>query len=153
MTKNEIKAIIFDWGRTLHDPETDTLFSGVLETVQNLSKNYSLALVSLAKSDSPEKRRKKIEESGVAEYFKLILVGEDNKNAMYEKVLTDLKVTPKEVVIVDDRIVRGVAWGNYKGAVTVWLRKGKFAEELPSQETGDPTFTINDITELNNLLR
>ncbi len=150
-TKNKIKAIIFDWGRTLHDPESDSLYPGVRDIVMALSKNYGLALVSLAKSDSPEGRRKKIGESGIAEYFKTILVGVEDKDNLYEEALTNLKATPQEVVIVDDRVIRGIAWGNRRGAVTIWIRQGRFADELPSTQTGSPTFTINDLKEIESL--
>lgn len=146
--ENRIKTIIFDWGRTLHDPESNSLFNGVRELLERLSKDYALALVSLAKSDDPETRRRKIEESGIAKYFKSILVGGEDKNEMYEKVLTILNNEPKDLIVVDDRVFQGIAWGNQKGAMTVWLRNRKFADELPTQETGNPTYTINDIKEL-----
>lgn len=61
----EIKVIIFDWGRTLHNSEADTLFVGVHDLIKELSTRYSLALVSLAKSDTPESRKQKIEESAL----------------------------------------------------------------------------------------
>lgn len=132
----------------MHDPATDKLFEGVLRLVKKLSSYYNLVLVSLARSESLEERRRKIEESGIAGYFKLVLVGDEDKTKCYEKVLTDLKVLPEEVVVVDDRIVRGIAWGNRRGAITVWFRNGKFANELPTKETGTPNFTINNITEV-----
>lgn len=149
---SNVKAIIFDWGRTLHDPETDALFNGVLEMIQELSECYKLVLVSLAKSDSPAGRRKKIEESDIAKYFNLIFVGGDDKDEMYEKALMDLDIVPEEAIIVDDRVMRGIAWGSRRGATTVWFKKGKFSEELPTKETGNPTFIINDSIELRDLL-
>ena len=149
---NKMQTIIFDWGRTLHDPETDTLFDGVLEIIPELSKKYVLALVSLAKSDSPAGRRKVIDESGISQYFKIILVGGEDKDEMYDSILLDNNITPDTVVIVDDRMVRGIAWGNKKGAKTIWVKRGKFADELPNEQTRNPAFTIDDIKELRSLL-
>ncbi len=148
---SNVNSIIFDWGRTLHDPETDTLYSGVPEMISECSKKYTLVLVSLAKSDSPEGRRKKIEESGISGYFKEILVDSDDKDALYERVIVDIRVAPDKVAIVDDRVIRGIAWGNKKGAVTVWFRNGKFSEELPNERTGRPTFTVSTIGEMKDL--
>jgi len=136
----------------LYNPDADALYEGVSELINDLAKRYTLVLVSLAKSDTPQGRRQKIQESGIAQYFKMILVGGEDKNEMYEKVLTDMKIKSEEVLIVDDRTVRGIAWGNRRGATTVWLRRGKFADELPTKETGNPTFTINDVTELKDYL-
>ena len=147
-----LTTLIFDWGRTIHDPERDILFEGVTELIPEFAAKYTLALVSLAKSETPEGRRKSIEESGIAQYFDHILVGADDKNEMYEKLLTELAVNPQEIALIDDRTVRGIAWGNRKGATTIWFQNGKFALELPTQETGDPTHIISSFEELKNIL-
>jgi FMN phosphatase YigB (HAD superfamily) len=128
------------------------LFEGVTELIRELSKKYILCLVSLAKRESPEIRRKKIEESGIAEFFNLILVGGEDKDSMYENILSNLNLSPQEVIMVDDRVVRGISWGNRNGAQTVWVKKGKFANELPHEETGNPHFIINEIQDLLNVV-
>ncbi len=133
------KLIIFDWGRTLHDLETGTLFNGVPELLKELSAQYVLALVSLAVSETTEERRKKIDESGVAQYFTLILVGGENKDEMYERVLSELNITVQNTIVVDDQVIRGISWGNNRRAETIWVRWGKFADILPTDETGTPT--------------
>ena len=38
--------IIFDYNRTIFDPETDDLYQGVFELISDLSKKYELYLVS-----------------------------------------------------------------------------------------------------------
>ncbi len=146
-----ISTIIFDWGRTLHDPVTNTLFDGVIELIPELSKKYTLALVSLAKIDTPEVRRKMIDESGIAEYFQIVLVGGENKDEMYERVLSEFNISPEKVAVIDDRTVKGIAWGNRKGALTVWFKNGKFADELPDEQTGHPSFTVATIPELKKI--
>lgn len=82
----------------------------------------------------------------------MILVGGEDKDEMYERALIDLNILPKNVVVVDDRMIRGIAWGNHRGATTIWLQKGKFADELPTAETGEPAFIVRDILEVINLL-
>ncbi|MDO8561857.1 MAG: HAD family hydrolase [bacterium] len=146
------QVVIFDWGRTLHDPETDALFRGVPELIAELSRRYTLALVSLARRLPANERRRVIEESGIAHFFKLVFVTEEDKNEMYEKVLSELNVEPAKAIVVDDRTIRGVAWGNRRGATTIWLRQGKFAAESPNEETGEPSHIIANITELRDLL-
>ncbi len=152
MKNNKIKVIIFDWGRTLNDPISDKLFEGSLHVVKKLSKLYKLVLVSLAVRESSELRKEKIVASGIAPYFQLILVGGEDKDKMYDKVLTDLSVEPNSVAIIDDRVVRGIAWGNRRGAMTIWIKKGKFENELPNEITGVPNFTLKDIREVESLL-
>ncbi|KKU82821.1 MAG: 2-haloalkanoic acid dehalogenase, partial [Parcubacteria group bacterium GW2011_GWA2_47_8] len=87
----------------------------------------------------------KIKASGLERYFSLILVDSDHKDALYDKALKKLKVQASEIVVVDDRVVRGIAWGNRVGATTIWVKRGKFADELPTKATGYPTYTISDI--------
>lgn len=146
-----VKLIIFDWGWTLHNPETDTLFDGVDELISRLSKKYLLAVVSLARSESPELRLRKIKESSIHGYLKSVLVGGDDKDKLYEDLLTELKILPSETAVVDDRVVRGIAWGNRRGAKTIWLRNGKFKNELPNQATGEPNHTIASVQEIDAL--
>lgn len=148
----KITTIIFDWGRTIHDPERDVLFEGVTELIPEFAKKYKLALVSLAKSDTPETRRVRIAESGIAQFFEHILVGEHDKNEMYEKLLDNLGIEPSKIALVDDRTIRGIAWGNRNGATTIWFRNGKFAGELPDKNTGTPTHIITSFKELKNIL-
>lgn len=149
---SKIKAIIFDWGRTLHDPDTDGLFPGTQEVLEELSGKYTLALVTLAKSQSVEDRRRTIRESEIGFYFRAVVIGNEEKDALYEEVLKELALLPENVVVVDDRTIRGISWGNRSGAMTIWMRRGKFAEELPVGETGDPTHTITDLSALTRIL-
>lgn len=66
--------------------------------------------------------------------------------------LARLGLKVEDVAIVDDRVKRGITWGNQHGAITIWLRKGKFMLELPDDDSGKPTHTINDLTELCSIL-
>ena len=147
------RLIIFDWGRTLYDPDAKSLLSGASETLQILKRKHLLAVVALASDGDIERRQRALKESGIETLFSLVLFGAENKDALYKQALNDLQINPSEVVIVDDRVIRGVRWGNQNGAKTIWLRRGKFSEELPDADTGEPTHTITDISELVGLLK
>ncbi len=146
------KLIIFDWGRTLYDPETKDVFLGVPEMLRTLSNQYKLAIVCLATDGDFDRRKKIMKDSGVEELFSLILMAEGNKDLLYEKALSELGFVPKDVIIVDDRTLRGIRWGNANGATTVWVCKGKFSNELPNEETGEPDYTVTEVTELLGIL-
>ncbi len=145
-----IKLIIFDWGRTLYDPETGNLFPDTKSVLNHLSSKYSLAIVALATAG-----RKKVEErlciikdEKLEKYFDSILFDQFDKDNLYKKTLKVLDVQPEETVIVDDRVVRGVRWGNKNGAVTIWFQNGKFKNELPNNETGKPDYIIKNLSEI-----
>ncbi|MBI3335415.1 MAG: HAD hydrolase-like protein [Candidatus Portnoybacteria bacterium] len=148
----QINAIIFDWGRTLYDHDNEQLFPEAKEVLEYLSKKYMLAIVSLATDGNIAKRWKIIIENDLGKYFDSILFDPEDKGRLYEITLQTLNVKPEEVVIVDDRTVRGIQWGNEHGTMTIWVKKGKFSNELPNDQIGQPTHTIETLTELKTLL-
>jgi FMN phosphatase YigB (HAD superfamily) len=146
-----IKAIIFDWGRTLYDGENQMLFPGTENVLQILSALYILVIVSLASDGNIEKRIQILRECGIEKYFAAVYFAQNDKDSLYELALARLAITAREVVIVDDRVVRGIKWGNACGATTIWLRRGKFMNEEPSKETGPPTYVISRLEEVCSL--
>lgn len=146
-----MKGIIFDWGRTLYDNDNESLFSETKDVLGYLSKKYNLAIVSLATDGNFDKRWQIIKNHDLEKYFKSILFTQDNKDKLYTDTLEKMKLKPNEVVIVDDYVIRGIAWGNKHGAKTVWIKKGKFSNELPNKITGFPTYTIDSLKQLLNL--
>lgn len=146
-----IKLIIFDWGRTLYDNDNNRLFPETKHVLETLSNTYQLAIVSLSKDGDFERRWKIFREHDLEKYFISIQFTQHDKDKLYEKTLSELKTNPKQTVVVDDRMIRGISWGNRNKAKTIWIKKGKFSKELPTPETGKPTYTIEHIAEILNL--
>lgn len=146
-----IKAAIFDYGWTLHNPESDTLFPDALEAIKYLKKNnIKLALVS--RTEDVEGRHKNIKRFGLDKHFDLIKVFPIHLSKDFSKVLTGLNVLPHETLIIGDRVKSEIVEGNKLGMTTVWLRHGKWADEKPQNETEKPSHTIHSMTELLKLL-
>ena len=139
-----IKAIIFDWGRTLYNRETGEPFPEAYEVLEYCSKNYRLAIVSLGLLGDMEERIEKINK------FKFDKAYNVSRTAFRDST-TKFNLEPKEILIVDDRIFR-LIWPMANGFKTCWLKQGKFAGELPTLETGNPTFTILNLKELHNII-
>jgi len=146
------KAIIFDWGRTLYDNENKQLFPDALSILDYVSKKYKLAIVSLATKESIEERNSLIRNMKVDHFFEHILIDSKDKDRMYSQVINNFNIDPRDLILVDDRTVRGISWGNKIGATTIWLKKGKFSNELPNEETGSPSHIIENLSELLRLL-
>lgn len=146
-----IHAVIFDYGRTLHDPFTDTLFPGVQEVIDLLKKSeVKLALVS--RTADVEKRYESIKGFGLDTYFDVIKVFPIDKPKDFKVILELLKVKPEEVLVVGDQIASEILEGNKVGAVTVWFRQGEFFEEKPKNDTEKPDYIISSMNELLALL-
>lgn len=149
----DIKAIIFDYGRVLHDRETGGGWvEGAREVLDYCKSRYRLALVSLVKGEKPAQRMEKLVGAGFDGYFEVIDMVEDDKDSAFERTVEKLGVPHVNIALVDDRTIRGVRWGNQHGCTTIWLRRGKFANESPNQQTGEPTWTISDLRELKKIL-
>lgn len=151
-----IKAIIFDWGRTLFDSETKEIYSDSEEIlIYCKEKGYRLLLVSLVSplaNASLEERKSQIENSHLRKYFELVEVVEGDKDKILEQLIKNLNLQKEEILMVDDRVIRSIKYGNKNGHITAWLQKGTFANELPNPDTGIPTFTIKSLLELKNII-
>jgi len=150
------KAVIFDWGRTLYDSERKCEFVEAEEILKLCqARGLRLAVVSLVSAVSNatlEERRGQVERSPLRQYFEVALVTDTDKDALYDQVVEHLALPRQEILIVDDRVIRGIKYGNAHGHPTVWIKRGKFSTELPDAETGEPTYTITELTELKTIL-
>jgi len=152
-----IKAIIFDWGRTLYDVDTKKEVSDSEDILSYCKqKGYRLCVASLARpltGDSVEERRKQIENSSLGKYFNMIEVSDaKEKDEMLDNLVKRLNLQKEEILFVDDRVVKSIKYGNNHTHSTAWLKSGPFANELPNTETGTPTFIIETLSELKNII-
>lgn len=155
-----ITAILFDWGWALYDSHDRKELSGSEEALTFCkSKGYRLALVSLVTKrytpdTSKSEREQQIESSLLRKYFEFVLVTDDEtgKDKALDEAVERLGILRANILIVDDRTVRGIRYANLKGHPSVWLQRGKFADELPDESIGRPTQTIHSLGELKDIL-
>lgn len=150
-----MKFIIFDWGRTLYDPEKGELFPDTRPTLEYLkSEGHTLSIVALATAGQAkiDERMQIIEEEKLFPYFATVKFDVADKDRMYEDTLRELDIASADTAIVDDRVIRGIKWGNQHGCQTIWVKNGKFKDELPDEETGNPTHIITSVGELRAIL-
>jgi FMN phosphatase YigB (HAD superfamily) len=153
----KIKAIIFDWGRTLYDVDLKQEISDAEDVLSYCKqKGYKMCVASLARpltGDSVEERRKQIENSSLYEYLDMLEVTDaKEKDDVLNILVKNLNIPREEILIIDDRIVKSIKYGNKNDHPTAWLQAGPFANELPNSETGMPTFIIETLSELKNLI-
>jgi FMN phosphatase YigB (HAD superfamily) len=148
-----IRAIIFDWTGTLWDYDSMEEFPESEKILRHYKKaGLKLALASLADSETEKQRTDRINNSKLKKYFDIIKITSFDKNKILRQIVEELGLPPEQVLIVDDRTVRGVRYGTENGHPTVWLQKGKFSEETPSPDFGLPSFTIHSLEELKKII-
>ncbi len=149
---NGIRAIIFDWNRTLFDKDENKIYPESEKVLLHLyKKGYKLGLISNAESDEIEKREKEIMESGLGKYFLISIKALKNKEH-YLNAISKMECNANECVVVDDRVKRGIFIGNKIGCITIWLKKGKFSTQNPESKDEIPKYTIENLEELFNYL-
>lgn len=130
-----IKAIIFDWGRTLYDVDNKKEISGSEDVLSYCKqKGYKICVASLVRANTTiEERENQIKTLPLGKYFDMFEVSDEKeKDNILEKLIKKLNLRREEILLVDDRVVKSIKYGNKNGCPTVWLKNGLFANELPN---------------------
>ena len=145
-----IQRIAFDYGRTLFNRERNEFFPEVSAVLTELSKDYSLSIVSYSKPDDVDSRTAALKELGVWELFEGVWFVDrpELKHSALDEMLKRFQLQPEEVAVVDDYVIRGIAWANERGATSIWFRNGKFSSLETSDEIGKPSFEISNFGEI-----
>lgn len=141
-----IDTIIFDWKRTLYDPETKTLIKGADKVLDAFSQqNVKMVLIGKGGADMD----KVLDELSARKYFSEVHFVPTKSDELFEKFIS--KDNPASTLVVGDRAQGEIAIGKSLGAKAVWLRAGEFKDELPLSDVLAPDWTIGDIEELLSL--
>jgi ribonucleotide monophosphatase NagD (HAD superfamily) len=143
-----IHFIVFDWKRTLYNPDDKTLINGGLDLLELLKKN-KIPLVLIGKGNSD--MYKEVERLRAKDFFQDVIFHEGEKDS--NVFMTYLSINTKETLFIGDRVRSELAIGNRLGATTIWVRQGKFAKEDPLNDTQKPTFVVNSLTQLREFLQ
>lgn len=139
------KIIIFDFNRTIYDPEKQSLTPGIVDLLENLSQaEYGLHLVSMA-ADS---RAELIKQLGIESFFTSITLCSQKTLKLFTEILDAASANPQHSYVVGDRVKKEIRLGNELGLRTIWFKNGRFAEEEPEHYFEQPTFTVSNINEI-----
>lgn len=136
--------IIFDYNRTIFDPEKNNLYSGVFEMLKRLASKHELFLI----SRNEPSRKDKFEKLGIKNYFQKTTFVDEKNTEMFKDLIGD----SKKVLVVGDSLRDEIKIGNKLGLITVRLKNGKFANEIPVSLEEEPMFNISEITELEKII-
>ena len=125
-------------------------FPDAAQTLRELrAAGCRLFLVTLGRS---VRQKNKIDRLGIAPFFdQIINEGPPSHDYWFSELLKEHRLAPSEVVCVGDRTHDEIRAGNRLGCITAWMRRGRFAEEEPTQ--GDrPNYQIRFLAQLSTLL-
>jgi putative hydrolase of the HAD superfamily len=124
------------------------LLDGVEEVLQKLKKNYTLIVAT--KGDLLDQERK-LEKSGLLQYFHHIEVMSEKKEADYQKLIRHLDIQPSELLMVGNSLKSDILPVLKIGASaihvpfhTTWAH-----EEVSKKDAHESTFkTVHSITDI-----
>lgn len=142
-----MKAILFDFNRTIYDPDAKRLIYGARQILElAIAKNYTLYLVSQRENG----REEILNREDIGKYFtKIIFVVKKDKET-FQNILDSCSLDPQKVFVIGDRLSAEIRTGNLLGCKTVWIKKGKFARER--KRGVKPGLTIEDIRQIAEIL-
>jgi ribonucleotide monophosphatase NagD (HAD superfamily) len=142
-----IYSIIFDWKRTLYNPETSTLIDGAVEVLNYFSRhNIPMFIIGKGQQEMHDETNR----LDVAKYFQDILFVEGSKDPNDFMKYMNLSY-PERTIVIGDRIKSELKVGKKVGATTVWVKQGKFASEEPENDEEVPNYTVNNLLEIIDL--
>ena len=136
-----IYSIIFDWKRTLYNPDTSTLIDGAVQILNYFSRhNIPMFLIGKGQQEMYDETHK----LDVAKYFQDILFIEGSKDPNDFMKYMNLSY-PERTIVIGDRINSELAVGKKVGAKTIWIKQGKFADEVPADSSQEPDFIVDSL--------
>lgn len=137
-----MRIIIFDFYRTLYNPETNGLFKGTERVLQELRKRgYELYLLTWDEGY----RKDLIRTLGIESCFSRVVFVRENKEVGFRAILKDPNIEKELSFVIGDRVKQEIFYGNTFGFQTVWLKHGKFSLETPEREEEKPKYIIQQL--------
>lgn len=144
-----MRTIIFDFFRTLFNPETQRLIPEAKTVLRNLRKRgFKLILISRQETG----RTRTIKSTGLAPFFERILVTKKKSAALLRRALHAQRANLRCSFVVGDRAREEIALGNKIGCTTIWVKQGKFANERPRTKQEEPTITVRKLKQLPDVI-
>lgn len=143
-----ITNIIFDWKRTLYNPEEKSLISGSLELLDFIrQKNIPIVLIGKGGEDMYQE----VDRLKINGYFSKILFKEGEKEVETFRQYVNQE-QPQYTLLIGDRVRSELEVGNILGATTIWVKQGQFADEKPENKNQKPDFIVNSLIKIINII-
>lgn len=141
-------AIIFDFNRTIYDPEVGALVPGAREVLQALAGTYTLHLL----SRNEPGRENILHALDIETYFMTKTFVDAKSIQVFMRVMEAAGENPAMTFIVGDYRHEDIRFGNQAGGRTILLSRGKFSRQAVQVPDDNPWVTIHELPELLNIL-
>ncbi len=140
------RIIIFDFNRTLFDPDSNRLVPGALRVLESLQqRGFKLYLISRAGAA----RKKLIESLGIKKYFARVTARKEKRFKDFAVIAGRKSVDVRESFVIGDQLDTEIAFGNRLGLTTIWINRERVC--LP-EESEKSTFTVRRLDQVLNVI-
>lgn len=140
------KLIIFDFLRTIYDPDRREFIEDAIKVVKTLRKRNKVVLYTSREGD--KNRDDVLGDNKIYDYFDKVYLVESKKAEDFEKIALELEFDKNQTFVVGDRIQGEIFLGNKIKFKTVWFRNGKYKDVYPKNENEKPDYLIYGLKEL-----
>ncbi|OGY23699.1 MAG: hypothetical protein A2Y57_02985 [Candidatus Woykebacteria bacterium RBG_13_40_7b] len=144
-----MKIVVFDFNRTIYDPDSKKLSDGAKFVLKNLIKR-GFSLILITKGDQ---RGNLVKNLGLDKYFKRIIVSKEKTKKDFEEIVSREKADLEGSFVIGDRVRKEITFGNSLGFKTIWFRNGKFAGEQPINEIEKPEYTVEKLKDVLQIIQ
>ncbi|MGE0823873.1 MAG: HAD family hydrolase [Candidatus Binatia bacterium] len=127
------------------------LYSDTLSVLHDLASRFPLCLLT---NGAPAMQRAKVTATQITALFQHIFVGGEFSQGkpapqIFEAALAAVQCKPNEAIHIGDSLMHDIAGARKLGIHSVWLnRKNSRLQDLTSEDSATPDFTITTLTEL-----
>jgi putative hydrolase of the HAD superfamily len=139
-----MKLAIFDFNRTIYDPENSTLILGARQVLQSLQTS-GVELVLVSKREAG--RAEILENLGIRDLFTEVIFTNEKTARLFTEIIARCGHTPETTYVIGDHPYGEIREGNRAGARTIRFKQGKFATLKPEHADDEPWRTISDLSE------
>ncbi len=134
-----MRIIIFDFYRTLYNPETNCLYQGTEQVLEKLrERGYDLYLLTWAE----EYRKNLISTLGIESYFSRVIFIHESKEEGFQEILKNPDIEREASFVIGDRVTQEIFYGNKFGFQTVWIQHGEYTYEFSQNKEEMPKYII-----------
>lgn len=142
-----IEGAIFDYSWTIYHVETEKLYPGAEDLLEDL-KNKGIKLALVSRTQDLEKRREDFQRLQLSRYFEIMDIVLTGEVKTFDHILKQFELSPEECLVIGDRIKSEIVEANKIGCRTVWVRQGKFKDEAPESDEEKPDYIVGSLREL-----
>lgn len=137
--------ILFDFNRTLFDPDTGSVVPGAHEVLAEL-KNAGATLYLVSRLEAG--RADIVSELGLDPYFVGTAFVEEKNAELFENILQKYPTPRERVYVVGDHLHGEIRHGNTCLFRTIWLKRGRFKRLQPQTHGDVPWQTVEELSDI-----